>query len=192
MKLVLAVVIATYAAAQAAPGLRGAIPLEAASTSETADQGRVGAEIKSSRAIAATAHDPSDDASLLRPALEFMIAAGTKGEPNEDVDDGEAYQDDYADILVEEAEDRYKDILDYTDYEYAADGEEEEGAAWRCDDGGCHEVDGDADYADDDEHKDEDEEQTWRCGDDGCHQVVDGGEVEYADAYDYADDNYEN
>ena len=121
-----------------------------------------------------------------------MIAAGTKGEPNEDVDDGEAYQDDYADILVEEAEDRYKDILDYTDYEYAADGEEEEGAAWRCDDGGCHEVDGDADYADDDEHKDEDEEQTWRCGDDGCHQVVDGGEVEYADAYDYADDNYEN
>ena len=33
------------------------------------------------------AHDPSDDASLLRPALEFMIAAGTKGEPNEDVDD---------------------------------------------------------------------------------------------------------
>ena len=36
-------------------------------------------------------------------------------------------------------------------YEYAADGEEEEGAAWRCDDGGCHEVDGDADYADDDD-----------------------------------------
>ena len=71
-----------------------------------------------SRAIAAMAHDPSDDASLLRPALEFMIAAGTKGEPNEDVDDGAAYQDDYADILVEEAENRYKDILDYRDYEY--------------------------------------------------------------------------
>ena len=42
--LVLAVVIA-YAAAQATPGLRGAVPLDAASTSETADQGRVGAEI---------------------------------------------------------------------------------------------------------------------------------------------------
>ena len=108
---VLAVVIATYAAAQAAPGLRGA-PLDAASTSETADQGRVGAEIKSSRAIAAMAHDPSDDASLLRPALEFMMAAGTKGEPDEEVDDGAEYQDDYADILVEETEDRYKDILD--------------------------------------------------------------------------------
>ena len=67
------------------------------------------------------AHDPSDDASLLRPALEFMIAAGTKGEPNEDVDDGAAYQDDYADILVEEAENRYKDILDYRDYEYVDD-----------------------------------------------------------------------
>ena len=85
MKLV-AVVIATYAAAQAAPGLRGAEAptentaveaLDAASTSETADQGRVGAEIKSSRAIAAMAHDPSDDASLLRPTLEFMMAAGT-------------------------------------------------------------------------------------------------------------------
>ena len=120
-----------------------------------------------SRAIAAMAHDPSDDASLLRPALggaeliefipEFMIdavvaafantddaradalsrgavldedvfdiemerkAAGTKGEPNEDVDDGAAYQDDYADILVEEAENRYKDILDYRDYEYVDD-----------------------------------------------------------------------
>ncbi len=115
-----------YAAAQAAPGLRGAEntaveALDAASTSETADQGRVGAEIKSSRAIAAMAHDPSDDASLLRPALEFMIAAGTKGEPNEDVDDGAAYQDDYADILVEEAENRYKDILDYRDYEYVDD-----------------------------------------------------------------------
>ena len=58
---------------------------------------------------------------LLRPALEFMIAAGTKGEPNEDVDDGAAYQDDYADILVEEAENRYKDILDYRDYEYVDD-----------------------------------------------------------------------
>ena len=67
------------------------------------------------------AHDPSDDASLLRPALEFMIAAGTKGEPDEDVDDGEVYQDDYADILVEEAEGRYKDILDYRDYEYVDD-----------------------------------------------------------------------
>ena len=61
------------------------------------------------------AHDPSDDASLLRPALEFMMAAGTKGEPDEEVDDGAEYQDDYADdILVEEAEDRYKDILDST------------------------------------------------------------------------------
>ena len=56
-----------------------------------------------------------------RPALEFMIAAGTKGEPNEDVDDGAVYQDDYADILVEEAENRYKDILDYRDYEYVDD-----------------------------------------------------------------------
>ena len=48
------------------------------------------------------------------------------------------------------------------------------------------------DYVDDDEHKDEDEAGAWRCGDDGCHQIVDGDEVEYADAYDYADDNYEN
>ena len=115
----------SYAAAQAAPGLRGAentvVEAPDAATSETADQGRVGAEIKSSRAIAAMAHDPSDDASLLRPALEFMIAAGTKGEPDEDVDDGEVYQDDYADILVEEAEGRYKDILDYRDYEYVDD-----------------------------------------------------------------------
>ena len=31
------------------------------------------------------------------------------------------YQDDYADILVEEAENRYKDILDYRDYEYVDD-----------------------------------------------------------------------
>jgi len=131
-------------------------------------------------------------------------AAGTKGEPDEDVDDGAAYQDDYADILVEEAEDRYKDILDYTDYEYAADGEEEEGAAWRCDDGGCHEVDGDADYADDDEHKgleyadadDETQESaTWRCDSDGCHQVVDDDEHKDGDEpieEDYYDDDYEN
>ena len=58
--------------AQAAPGLRGAEggapgnaaveTLDSASTSETTGQGRVGAEIKSSRAIAAMAHDPSDDA----------------------------------------------------------------------------------------------------------------------------------
>jgi len=58
--------------------------------------------------------------------MERKAAAGTKGEPDEDVDDGAAYEDDgaayeedYADILVDEAEDRYKDILDYTDYEYA-------------------------------------------------------------------------
>ena len=58
------------------------------------------------------AHDPSDDASLLRPALEFMMAAGTKGEPDEEVDDGaDEYQDDYADILVEEA----RDILSRVD-----------------------------------------------------------------------------
>ncbi len=137
---------------------------------------------------------------------EEQMSAGTKGEPDEDVDDGAEYQDDYADILVDEAEDRYKDILDYTDYEYAEEAteenyvdeyDEEEGATWRCDSDGCHQIAGgleavveeDLDYVDDDEHKDEDEEGAWHCGDDGCHQIVDGDEVEYADAYEYADEN---
>ncbi len=65
-----AVLIASYSAAHASPGLRGAEgappgntavdTLDAASTS--ADQGRVGAKIKSSRAIAAMARNPSDEA----------------------------------------------------------------------------------------------------------------------------------
>ena len=68
------------------------------------------------------------DRYLSRPRLFVGYAsvsksAGSKsqGEPDEDVDDGEVYQDDYADILVEEAEGRYKDILDYRDYEYVDD-----------------------------------------------------------------------
>jgi len=145
--------------------------------------------------------------------LERQAAAGTKGEPDEDVDDGAAYQDDYADILVDEAEDRYKDILDYTyedveetiedAYTYADEEEtpsvdEEEGAAWHCENGGCYKVaDGDIETTeiDDDEHKgteyaDADdatqESATWRCGDDGCYQVADEAIEE-----DYYDDDYE-
>ena len=71
MQLSVALLIAAVAAAaQAAPGLRGAEgappgntavgALDAASTS--ADQGRVGAKIKSSRAFAAMARNPSDEA----------------------------------------------------------------------------------------------------------------------------------
>merc|ERR1712154_89193 len=118
------------------------------------------------------------------------------GEPDEDVDDGEAYQDD-----------GYED--DYTDYEYA-DGEqdyaadEEEGAAWHCENGGCHKVaDAEAIEIDDDEHKgveyadadDETQESaTWRCGIDGRHQVVDDDEHKDGDEAieaDYYDDDYE-
>jgi len=139
--------------------------------------------------------------------LERQAAAGTKGEPDEDVDDGAAYQDDYADILVDEAEDRYKDILDYTDYEYgpSADGEvieeyaadEEEGAVWHCESDGCHKVaDAEAIEIDDDEHKgveyadaddDEQESAAWRCGIDGCYKVADE-----AIEQDYYDDDYDS
>jgi len=120
-----------------------------------------------------------------------------------------AYEEDYADILVDEAEDRYKDILDYTDYEYGpdadgevieeytADEEEEEGAAWHCESGGCYKVaDAEAIEIDDDEHKgveyadaddDEQESATWRCGNDGCYKVADE-----AIEQDYYDDDYDS
>ena len=130
-----------------------------------------------------------------------------------------AYEEDYADILVDEAEDRYKDILDYTyadveetiedAYTYADEEtppvDEEEGAAWHCENGGCYKVaDAEAIEVDDDEHKGDDyedaddetqESATWRCGDDGCHQVVDDDEHKDGDEpieADYYDDNYEN
>ena len=84
----------------------------------------------------------------------------------------EDYQEDYADILVDEAEDRYKDILDYTyadveetiedAYTYADEEtppvDEEEGAVWHCESDGCHKVaDAETIEIDDDEHKDGDE-----------------------------------
>ena len=69
MQLSVVVLIATYAAAQAAPGLRGAEggapgntaveTLDAALTSETTDKGRVGA-IKPRANDAAIARDPSE------------------------------------------------------------------------------------------------------------------------------------
>jgi len=130
----------------------------------------------------------------------------------------EDYQEDYADILVDEAEDRYKDILDYTyadveetiedAYTYADEEtppvDEEEGAVWHCESDGCHKVaDAEAIEIDDDEHKGDDyadaydetqESATWRCGDDGCHQVVDDDEHKDGDEVieeDYYDDDYE-
>ena len=126
-----------------------------------------------------------------------------------------AYEEDYADILVDEAEDRYKDILDYTyadveetiedAYTYADEEtppvDEEEGAVWHCESDGCHKVaDAEAIEIDDDEHKGDDyadetqESATWRCGDDGCHQVVDDDEHKDGDEVieeDYYDDDYE-
>lgn len=97
------------------------------------------------------------------------------------VDDGDVYSDDPLTPATE-------DVVELEEaeahaHEYAAD--EEEGAAWRCDSDGCHEVAyGDeaieeVDYVDDDEHKgDADEEQaTWRCGSDGCHPVTEDREL---------------
>ena len=82
--------------------------------------------------------------------------------------------------------------------------DEEEGAAWHCENGGCYKVaDAEAIEVDDDEHKGDDhadaddetqESATWRCGDDGCHQVVDDDEHKDGDEAieeDYYDDDYE-
>ena len=95
--------------------------------------------------------------------------------------------------------------LDSQEYEHEdiENADEEEGAAWHCENGGCYKVeDAEAIEVDDDEHKGDDadaddetqESATWRCGDDGCHQVVDDDEHKDGDEVieeDYYDDDYE-